>query len=121
MAQANSDGGGLGLFEHQSEHASFRIITPTTNIRLTHGRYSLSLRPFNPLVSVNSLCVGKFRLLSSLLAPGTTAIGRLIVTLYITAAVPVIRCFYLFLAGFTSPPCVILPTSTTCPTTGPGK
>eukprot|EP00904_Undaria_pinnatifida_P007888 jgi/Undpi1/4229/HiC_scaffold_16.g07595.m1 len=26
------------LFDHQSEHASFRIVTPTATIRLSHGR-----------------------------------------------------------------------------------
>lgn len=27
-----------GLFAHQSEHASFQIVTPAATIRLTHGR-----------------------------------------------------------------------------------
>ncbi len=30
--------GEAGLFEHQSEHASFQIATPTATIRLNHGR-----------------------------------------------------------------------------------
>ena len=29
---------GAGLFDHQSEHASFRIMTPTATMRLSHGR-----------------------------------------------------------------------------------
>ena len=29
---------GAGMFEHQSEHASFQIMTPTATIRLSHGR-----------------------------------------------------------------------------------
>lgn len=27
-----------GLFSHQSEHASFQIVTPNANVRLSHGR-----------------------------------------------------------------------------------
>lgn len=27
-----------GVFGHQSEHASFRIVTPKATIRLSHGR-----------------------------------------------------------------------------------
>ena len=30
--------GEIGLFDHQSEHSSFQIISPTLNIRLSHGR-----------------------------------------------------------------------------------
>eukprot|EP00752_Nemacystus_decipiens_P004376 g3999.t1 len=30
--------GEAGLFEHQSEHSSFRIVMPTATIRLSHGR-----------------------------------------------------------------------------------
>ena len=44
VANADYDGSGLGLFEHQSEHASFRIITPSATIRLSHGRYSTHSR-----------------------------------------------------------------------------
>lgn len=37
---AGGDGGvdESGLFSHQSEHASFKIVTPETVIRLTHGK-----------------------------------------------------------------------------------
>lgn len=31
-------GGEEGLFEHQSEHASFQIVTPTATVRLSHGK-----------------------------------------------------------------------------------
>lgn len=31
-------GGDEGMFEHQSEHASFRIVMPAATIRLSHGR-----------------------------------------------------------------------------------
>lgn len=27
-----------GLFEHQSEHSSFQIVTPAATVRLSHGR-----------------------------------------------------------------------------------
>lgn len=34
-----------GLFDHQSEHASFKIVTPETIIRLSHGRlHQLAMR-----------------------------------------------------------------------------
>lgn len=35
MEAGEGDG---GLYDHQSEHASFRIVTPTATIRLSHGR-----------------------------------------------------------------------------------
>ena len=36
---------GAGLFDHQSEHASFQIMTPTATIRLSHGRlHQLAMR-----------------------------------------------------------------------------
>lgn len=31
-----------GLFEHQSEHVSFQIVTPASTIRLSHGRLHLT-------------------------------------------------------------------------------
>ncbi|CAM9500523.1 unnamed protein product [Ectocarpus sp. 8 AP-2014] len=36
VAQAEGQAG--GLFTHQSEHASFQIVTPTATVRLSHGR-----------------------------------------------------------------------------------
>ena len=37
--------GATGLFEHESEHASFQIMTPTGTIRLSHGRlHQLAMR-----------------------------------------------------------------------------
>ena len=34
-----------GLFAHQSEHASFQIVTPKATIRLSHGRlHQLAMR-----------------------------------------------------------------------------
>ena len=34
-----------GLFAHQSEHASFQIVTPTATVRLSHGRlHQLAMR-----------------------------------------------------------------------------
>lgn len=36
MAGALKNAG--GLFAHQSEHATFQIVTPKATIRLTHGR-----------------------------------------------------------------------------------
>lgn len=38
VSRADFDGSGVGLSDHQSEHASFRIITPNATIRLSHGR-----------------------------------------------------------------------------------
>eukprot|EP00903_Cladosiphon_okamuranus_P020891 g19184.t1 len=38
VSSADLDGSGVGLFDYQSEHASFRIITPKAKIRLSHGR-----------------------------------------------------------------------------------
>eukprot|EP00752_Nemacystus_decipiens_P012916 g11431.t1 len=38
VAKAISTNGDTGLFEHQSEHASFQIVMPTGTIRLSHGR-----------------------------------------------------------------------------------
>ena len=35
---AAGDDGERGLFSHQSEHASFKIVTPEATIRLTHGK-----------------------------------------------------------------------------------
>lgn len=35
VAQAENEG---GVFAHQSEHASFQILTPKGTIRLSHGR-----------------------------------------------------------------------------------
>eukprot|EP00903_Cladosiphon_okamuranus_P022788 g20980.t1 len=37
-AQYVAAAGETGLFEHESEHASFQIMTPTGTIRLSHGR-----------------------------------------------------------------------------------
>lgn len=37
-ATVAGSGGGGGLFAHESEHASFQIMTPAAKIRLTHGR-----------------------------------------------------------------------------------
>lgn len=36
VARAEAEDG--GLFAHQSEHASFQIVTPKATIRLSHGR-----------------------------------------------------------------------------------
>jgi len=37
--------GATGLFEHESEHTSFQIMTPTGTIRLSHGRlHQLAMR-----------------------------------------------------------------------------
>lgn len=34
-----------GVFTHQSEHASFQIVTPTATVRLSHGRlHQVSMR-----------------------------------------------------------------------------
>ncbi|CAM9880304.1 unnamed protein product, partial [Hapterophycus canaliculatus] len=38
VARVVTDGSDQGLLHHQSEHASFRIITPNATIRLSHGR-----------------------------------------------------------------------------------
>lgn len=38
VSKATAVGGEAGLFEHQSEHASFQIVMPTATIRLSHGR-----------------------------------------------------------------------------------
>eukprot|EP00752_Nemacystus_decipiens_P012554 g11118.t1 len=45
VAMATSANGEAGLFEHQSEHASFQIVMPTATVRLSHGRlYQLPMR-----------------------------------------------------------------------------
>eukprot|EP00752_Nemacystus_decipiens_P012584 g11144.t1 len=38
VERVDADGSGVALFDYQSEHASFRITTPTATIRLSHGR-----------------------------------------------------------------------------------
>ncbi|CAM9915773.1 unnamed protein product [Ectocarpus sp. 13 AM-2016] len=44
VMQATEDGS-TGLFEHNSEHASFQIMTPKGKIRLSHGRlHQLAMR-----------------------------------------------------------------------------
>eukprot|EP00903_Cladosiphon_okamuranus_P005336 g5334.t1 len=44
-AQYVAAAGETGLFEHESEHASFQILTPTGTIRLSHGRlHQLAMR-----------------------------------------------------------------------------
>eukprot|EP00752_Nemacystus_decipiens_P011632 g10327.t1 len=35
---ARAEAGGDGVFAHQSEHASFQIVTPKATVRLSHGR-----------------------------------------------------------------------------------
>lgn len=38
VARMVTDGSGLGLLDHQSEHVSFKIATPKATIRVSHGR-----------------------------------------------------------------------------------
>eukprot|EP00752_Nemacystus_decipiens_P001257 g1255.t1 len=51
MVEEGLGGGGslgLGLFTHESEHASFKITTPSTTIRLSHGRlHQIAMRDPN--------------------------------------------------------------------------
>lgn len=47
MTRAAADGG-AGLLAHESEHASFQIMTPTAKIRVSHGRlHQLPMRDPN--------------------------------------------------------------------------
>ena len=56
-AMAGNDGGidESGLFAHQSEHASFKIVTPAATIRLTHGKiHQVAMR--DPTRPTKSIC-----------------------------------------------------------------
>ena len=67
MADAMADGGSSaiagndggvdegGLFAHQPEHASFKIVTPAATIRLTHGKiHQVAMR--DPTRPTKSIC-----------------------------------------------------------------
>ena len=45
VARATGAGSDVGLFAHDSEHASFQIMTPAGKVRLSHGRlHQLAMR-----------------------------------------------------------------------------